>query len=89
MYFPVISSYISFEPNDYFCVNNNVLGMRRFHTPTFSFVFFLFLLAEFIQGQFVQINTVQVPCQHLQGKRTHDTLMTPIFTQGQGMRDVL
>lgn len=85
MYFPLISGYISFEPSDYFCVNNNVLRMRHFHRPTFSLVFFLFLLAEFIQGQLIQINTVQVPCQHLKGKHTHITSVVPIFTQGQGM----
>lgn len=39
--------------------------MRRVHTLTFSLVLLLFLLAQFIQRQLVQIDTVQVPCQHL------------------------
>lgn len=48
-------------------------------------MFFLFLFAQFIQGQLIQINSVQVPCQDLKGKHTHNTFMVPIFTQGQGM----
>lgn len=41
----------------------------HFNRPTFSFVLLLFLFAQFIQRQLIEINRVQIPGQYLSNKK--------------------